>query len=119
VFGGKDSAHEFVEAAVPAWAGAFAALGVGRDQHCDAAIDDALHLLLMPVAGVAEQHPRDIGDAGCHEFALGGVEHRFEVSEVRRDRHDFGGDHDLVFVGDGLGVVALQEPAPARAFDDV
>ncbi len=41
------------------------------------------------------------------------------MPEVGRDRHDLGGDHDLVLVGDGLGVVALQEPAPARAFDDV
>jgi hypothetical protein len=36
-FAGEDSAHERVEAAVPAGSGAFAALGVGRDQDLDAA----------------------------------------------------------------------------------
>ena len=77
------------------------------------AIDDALHLLLMPVASVAEQHLRNIGDAGRREFALRGVEHRFQMPEVGRNGHDLGGDHDLVLVGDGLGVVALQEPATA------
>ncbi len=50
--------------------------------------------------------------AAC-KFALGGVEHRFEVPEVRRDGHHLGGDHDLMLVGDGLRVVALQEPAAA------
>ena len=41
------------------------------------------------------------------------------MPEVGRDGHDLGGDHDLVLVGDGLRVVALQEPAAARALDDV
>jgi hypothetical protein len=50
---------------------------------------------------------------------LRGLEHRLEMPEVRGDSHDFGGDDDLVLVGDGLGVVALQEPAAARALDDV
>jgi hypothetical protein len=73
----------------------------------------------MPVAGIAEQHLRDSGHAGGCQFVLRGVEHRFQVPEVRGDGHDLGGNHDLVLVGDGLGVIALQEPAPARAFDDV
>jgi hypothetical protein len=46
----------------------------------------------------------------------GGVEHRLEVSEVGADGLDLGGQHDLMFVGDGLRVVALQE-AP-QALDD-
>ena len=53
---GEDPAHERVKAAVPAGPRAFSALGVGRDQHRDAAIDDPLHLLLMPVAGVRDEH---------------------------------------------------------------
>ena len=56
-------------------------------------------------------------DAGGLELALGGVEHRLEVSEVRRGGHHLGGDDDLLVVGDGLCVVALQEPATARALD--
>ena len=116
---GEDPAHERVKAAVPTRAGPLSALGVRRDQHRDSAVDDVLHLLLMPVAGVGEQHLRDLGDAGGVQFALSGVEHRFQVPEVRRDGHHLGGDHDLVLVGDGLRVVALQKPAAARALDDV
>jgi hypothetical protein len=48
---------------------------------------------------------------GGLELALGGVEHRLQMPEVRRGGHHFGRDHDLVLVGDGLGVVALNEPA--------
>jgi len=111
--GREDPSHERVKSAVPAGARALSALGVGRDQHRDPAIDDVFHLLLMPVAGVAEQHRWDIGDAGRRRFALSGVEHRFEVTEVRRDGHHFRSDHDLMLVGDGLRVVALQKPAAA------
>jgi hypothetical protein len=90
-----------------AGSGAVAAFGVGWDQHLDAAVDDLLHLLLMPVAGVGEQHLWDVGDAGGVQLALSGIEHRLQMPEVRGDGHDFGGDDDLVLVGDGLGVVAL------------
>jgi NAD(P)-dependent dehydrogenase (short-subunit alcohol dehydrogenase family) len=41
------------------------------------------------------------------ELALRGVEHRLELSKVRRDAQHFGGQHHLVLVGDGLSVVAL------------
>ena len=84
-------------------------LGVGRDEHLDAAVGDALHLLAVPVASVGQQHLRRLGDAGGRQLALGGVEHRLEVSEVSADRLDLGGQNDLVFVGDRLRVVALQE----------
>jgi hypothetical protein len=82
----------------------------------DAAIDDILHLLLVPVAGVGEQHRRRVGDAGRLEFALGGVDHQLEVPEVRCRDHDLGGQDDLVLAGDGLRVVTLDEPA--QALDD-
>jgi hypothetical protein len=81
-------------------------LASGGDQYLDAAIDDVLHLLLMPVAGIGEQHLGAVADAGGLELALGGVEHRFEVPEVRCGGHHFGGDDDLVLVGDGLGTRA-------------
>jgi len=48
---------------------------------------------------------------------LGGVQHRLEVPEVGADGLDLGGQDDLVLVGDGLRVVALQEPA--QALNDV
>src|SRR4051795_11684661 len=49
VVAGEDSAHEGVVAPFPAAPGALALAGVRRDQHRDAAIDDAFHLVLMPV----------------------------------------------------------------------
>jgi hypothetical protein len=55
-------------------------------------------------------------DAGPGELALGGVEHRHEVSEVRADGLDLGGQDNLVLVGHGLRVVALQKAA--QALDD-
>jgi hypothetical protein len=116
---GEDPAHERVKAAVPAGPRALATRGVGRDQHLDAAVDDVLHLLLVSVAGVGEQDRRVVRHAGGVQLAVGGVEHRLEVPEVRRRGHHFGGDHDLVLVGDGLGVVALKKSAPARPFDEV
>jgi hypothetical protein len=39
-----------------------------------------------------------------------------EVAEVGADGLDLGGEDDLVLVGDGLGVVALQKAA--QTFDD-
>jgi hypothetical protein len=51
------------------------------------------------------------------QFVLGGVEHRFQVPEVGADGGDFGGQDDLVLVGDGLGVVAL-DPS-AQPLDDL
>jgi hypothetical protein len=42
-------------------------------------------------------------DAGGREFALGGVDHRFEVAEVGADRLDLGGQDDLELVGDRPG----------------
>jgi hypothetical protein len=39
------------------------------------------------------------------------------VAEVTAGGHDLGGEDDLVLVGDGLGVVALDEPA--QPFDDM
>ena len=92
------------------------AAGVGRDEHLDAAVGDALHLFAVPVAGVGQQHLGRLVDAGRGELALGGVEHRLEVSEVAADGLDLGGQDDLVLVGDGLRVVALQKPA--QALDD-
>jgi len=73
----------------------------------------------MPIASVRDEHLRNLRDAGGVQLALSGVEHRFQMPEVRGHRHHLGRDHDLVLVGDGLRVVALQEPAPARALHDV
>jgi hypothetical protein len=70
----------------------------------------------VPVAGVGEHHLERVIDAGGRELALGGIEHRLQVPEVGTDGLDLGGQDDLVLVGDGLRVVALQEPA--QTFDD-
>ena len=77
----------------------------------DAAVDEVFHLLVVPVAGVGDDDRRGVGDAGGLQLALGGVEHRLEVAEVRCGGHDLGGDDDLMLVGDGLGVVALNPTA--------
>src|SRR3954451_24073044 len=65
---GKDPAHERVVAAVPARPWALSSARVGRDQDLDAAIDDVLHLLVMPVAGVGEHDARRLGDTGRCEL---------------------------------------------------
>src|SRR3954453_20110709 len=85
VVAGEDSAHEGVVAAFPAAAGTPALAGVGGNQDRGAAINNAFHLLPMPVAGVGQQDSWAFVNARCCEFALRGVEHRFELSEVRRD----------------------------------
>jgi hypothetical protein len=103
----------------PILAGFLSALGVGWDEHLKAAINDPFHLLLMPVAGVREQHLGDIGDAGSRAFALGGFEHRLKVAEVGRDGHDLGGDDDLVLVGRQPGRCSPAEPAAARPLHDM
>jgi hypothetical protein len=86
VLAGQDPAHERVEAAVPARPGAFAFAGIRWDQHRDALVDDPFHLALVPIAGVRQQHPGRFGDASGAQLALGGVEHRLEVPEVRESR---------------------------------
>ena len=85
VVAGEDSAHEGVVAAFPAAAATRALAGVRGNQDRDAAINNAFHLLLMPVAGVGQQDSWALVNARCCEFALRGVEHGFELSEVRRD----------------------------------
>ena len=107
----EHGAHERVGAAVPARPGAFALVGVGRDEHRDALAGDVLDLLLVPVAGVGDDHAGLLGDAGRVEFCLCGVDHWAEMSEVWRVGIDLRGDHDLVLVDDGLGVVALDVAA--------
>jgi hypothetical protein len=64
----------------------------------NAAVDDALHLLALPVAGVGQQHLRRLVDAGGGELALGGGEHRLEVAEVGADGLDLGGQNDLMLL---------------------
>ena len=45
------------------------------------------------------------------EFCSRGVDHRFEVPEVGGVAIDLGGDHDLLFGHDRLGVIALHVAA--------
>jgi hypothetical protein len=73
----------------------------------------------MPIASVRDEHLRNLRDAGGVQFVLSGVEHRLQMPEVRGHGHHLGRGHDLVLIGDGLRVVALHEPAAARALDDV
>src|SRR3954452_17278299 len=113
----KHPAHERVETAVPAWSVALAWTRVGRNQDLCAAGDDPLHLLVMPIAGVRKRRLGAGGDAGVGEFGLHGGEHRLEVPEVRSGDDHLGGEHDLVLVGRGLGVVALhpaEQPFTSR-----
>ena len=56
---------------------------VGRDQHLEAVGEQVLDLVGVPVAGVSEHRPRPLGHAGVLEFAQRGVDHRFELPEVR------------------------------------
>jgi hypothetical protein len=65
----------------------------------------------VPVAGIGEHHLGCVTNPGRLQFVLGSLEHRLQLPEVRRDGHHLGGDHELMLVGDRLGVVALDEPA--------
>src|SRR5271163_3443911 len=56
VVGLKYSSHVCVGAAVPPAPGVCAFAGIGRDQDLDAMVDHCLHLLLVPVAGVCDDH---------------------------------------------------------------
>src|SRR5204863_949586 len=114
---GQDPSHEVVVAAGPSRSRCLAFAGVGWDEDLAAVGDRSFHLALMPVAGVGEDDAGRLLDADARKLAAGGVEHRLEVSEISAGGLDLGGDDDLVLVGDGLRVVALDEPA--QAFDDV
>jgi hypothetical protein len=37
----------------------------------------------LPVAGIGDDHLRDIRDAGCAQLAASGVDHRLDLPEVR------------------------------------
>jgi hypothetical protein len=93
---GEDSSHEVLVAAFPVASRGPPPTGVGRDQYLDATVDDVLHLFAVPVAGVGQQHRGWFIDVGRLRFALGGVEHRLEMSEVGADGFDLGGEDDLV-----------------------
>jgi hypothetical protein len=116
-FGGEDPAHEGVVAAGPSRSWCLALAGVRWDEDLAALGDRALHLALMPVAGIGQDDAGRLLDADLLQLAAGGVEHRLEVSEVAAGGHHLGGEDDLVFVGDGLSVVALDEAA--QSLDDV
>src|SRR6476660_2192035 len=62
--GGQDATHEVVVTAVPVAAGRPAAAGVRRDQHLNPAVDDALHLLTVPVTGGGEDEHDGPGEHG-------------------------------------------------------
>lgn len=53
----KNTAHERMEPPL-AWAGALAVAGIGRDEYLCAALDDLLHLHLVPVAGCVDDRRR-------------------------------------------------------------
>ena len=109
--GGQDVSHEGVAPAVPAWSGAAAFVGVGRDEDLDALAHESVDLFAVPVAGIGEHDCRASGDAGGGQFAAGVVDHRAHLAEVRRADRDLGGDDDLLLVADRLGVVALKKAA--------
>jgi len=68
-------------------------------------------LVVVPMAGVGDDHGRRLGDAGAGQLALGRADHRFKVAEIRRVGVELGGEDDLALVADGLGVVALHVAA--------
>ena len=94
--GGQDAAHERVEPAVPARPCAGALVGVGRNEHRQSLAGQALHLDLVPVAGVGEHDLGRLLDAGPRELAAGRGDHRLELAEVGRGDVHLGGDDDLI-----------------------
>ena len=59
----------------------------------------------MPVAGVAEHDPGPLAHTVLGEVPQGGVEHRLQMSEVRRVDRDLGREDDLLLVHGSLRVV--------------
>jgi len=55
----------------------------GRHEDLNAALDDRLHLHLMPVAGVGDDDAGRVGHAGAGQLGFDGENHRVEVPEVR------------------------------------
>src|SRR3954454_11196845 len=76
----EHAAHRVIGAAGPARPWALAQAAVGWHENRDALAGDVLHLALMPVAGVGQHDPR-ITEPDRAQFALGGVDHRFQVPE--------------------------------------
>ena len=84
---------------------------VGRDQDHDPSPHEVIDLVAVPVAGVAQHDVGRRGDPGAGEFTLGGADHWADETEVGRADRDLCGQHDLLRVAHGLGVVALQVAA--------
>ena len=82
VVGREHAAHERVQTAVPARAGAPALAGVGRDQHHAAAAGEALDRFAVPVARVGEHDLGRVSHPGGCQLGFGGGDHRFELPEV-------------------------------------
>jgi hypothetical protein len=72
-----------IETALPSRPGGLALGRFGWNEHLGAAVDDVLHLLGVPVAGIGDSHARGFSHTGASELALGGLHHRLEVPEVR------------------------------------
>ena len=68
---------------------------------------DMVHLLLIPVAAIGNRDPWCLCNTNRLEFALGRLDHRLEVTEVRGARAHLGREHDLLLGDYGLDVVAL------------
>ena len=109
--GGQDATHEGVKPAVPAWPCARALVGVRRNKDRRSLSGQALHLDVVPVAGVGENHLGRLLDARSRELVAGRGDHRFELAEVGRGDVHLGGDDDLFLGRDRLGVVALHPSA--------
>src|SRR3954451_2760208 len=107
----QDAAHEVVVAAGPSRPRCLAFARIRWDEHLAAGGVRAFHLTLVPVAGVGQHDTGRFLKADALKLAARGVEHRLEVPEVAAGGHDLGGEDDLVLIGDGLGVVALDETA--------
>jgi hypothetical protein len=82
VLGGQDAAHEVIDPAAPTRPGRGPQARLGPDQDRDAVAGQALDLLGVPVARVRDNDVWKLGDASRREFAAGGVDGPFEVSEV-------------------------------------
>jgi hypothetical protein len=103
------------------WPNASTFARVRRDQNLDPLVDDALHLLLVPIAGVCDDNLDRLADTHALKFSLGGNDHPFQVPEIGGVRIHLGGDHDLLLVSDRLRVMAtspLLNGIGGRYFED-
>jgi hypothetical protein len=87
--------------------------GVGFDQRTDPTPGEPLDLLCVPEPRVSKRHLNTVCNTSLLKLLVCLLDQRLERDPLIPTRDHIGGNHDLIFRGDRLGGVPLQEPAAA------